>query len=77
MHDHTLINEGGGAQISFVFWRVKPVGFGEVDHGQYHAPRACISCGGASRQSHHNPRVGARHSKYKEARIKILCGVNI
>ena len=47
MHDHSLINDGGGAQISFVFWRVKPVGFGEVDHGQYDAPRPCISCGGA------------------------------
>jgi GT2 family glycosyltransferase len=47
MHDYSLINDGGGAQISFVFWRVKPVGFGEVDHGQYDAPRPCISCGGA------------------------------
>jgi len=47
MHDHSLINDGGGAKISFVFWRVKPVGFGEVDHGQYDAPRPCISCGGA------------------------------
>jgi GT2 family glycosyltransferase len=47
MHDHSLINDGGGAQISFVFWRVKPVGFGEVDHGQYNASRPCISCGGA------------------------------
>ena len=47
MHNHNLINDGGGAQISFVFWRVKPVGFGEVDHGQYDAPHPCISCGGA------------------------------
>lgn len=47
MHDRSLINDGGGAQISFVFWRVKPVGFGEVDHGQFDAPRPCISCGGA------------------------------
>ena len=47
MHDRSLINDGGGAQISFVFWRVKPVGFGEVDHGQFDAPRQCISCGGA------------------------------
>jgi len=47
MHDRSLINDGGGAQVSFVFWRVKPVGFGEVDRGQYDAPRTCVSCGGA------------------------------
>lgn len=47
MHDHSLINDGGGARISFVFWRVKPVGFGEQDKGQYDASKPCISCGGA------------------------------
>jgi len=47
MHDRSLINDGGGAQISFVFWRVKPVGFGELDQGQYDAVKACVSCGGA------------------------------
>jgi GT2 family glycosyltransferase len=47
MHDRGLINDGGGAQINFVFWRVKPVGFGEPDLGQYDVPRPCISCGGA------------------------------
>ena len=47
MHDRSLINDGGGAQISFVFWRVKPVGFGEPDQGQYDVQRPCISCGGA------------------------------
>jgi GT2 family glycosyltransferase len=47
MHDRSLINDGGGARISFVFWRVKPVGFGEPDRGQYDAPRQCIACGGA------------------------------
>ncbi len=47
MHDRTLINDGGGAKISFVFWRVKPVGFGEQDQGQYDVPCVCISCGGA------------------------------
>jgi GT2 family glycosyltransferase len=47
LHDRSLINDGGGAQINFVFWRVKPVGFGEPDRGQYDAPRPCISCGGA------------------------------
>jgi GT2 family glycosyltransferase len=47
MHDRSLINDGGGARISFVFWRVTPVGFGEPDQGQYDEPRPCISCGGA------------------------------
>jgi GT2 family glycosyltransferase len=47
MHDRSLINDGGGARISFVFWRVKPVGIGEPDQGQYDAPKPCISCGGA------------------------------
>ena len=47
MHDRSLINDGGGARISFVFWRVKPVGFGEPDKGQYDAPGPCIACGGA------------------------------
>ena len=47
MHDRSLLNDGGGARISFVFWRVKPVGFRELDQGQYDTPRPCISCGGA------------------------------
>jgi GT2 family glycosyltransferase len=47
MHDRSLINDGGGAQVSFVFWRVKPVGFGESDRGQYDTSHPCISCGGA------------------------------
>ena len=47
MHDRSLINDGGGAQINFVLWRVKPVGFGEPDRGQYDVSCPCISCGGA------------------------------
>lgn len=47
LHDRSLINDGGGARISFVFWSVKPVGFGEPDRGQYDEARACIACGGA------------------------------
>ena len=47
LHDRSLINDGGGARISFVFWSVKPVGFGEPDRGQFDAPHPCISCGGA------------------------------
>jgi GT2 family glycosyltransferase len=47
MHDRNLINDGGGARINFIFWRVTPVGFGEVDRGQYDIPHPCIACGGA------------------------------
>lgn len=47
LHDRSLINDGGGARISFVFWRVTPVGFGEPDRRQYDTPHPCISCGGA------------------------------
>jgi GT2 family glycosyltransferase len=41
------LNDGGGARISFVFWRSIPVGFDEVDEGQYDAIKPCIACGGA------------------------------
>jgi GT2 family glycosyltransferase len=47
MHDRSLINDGGGARISFVFWSVRPIGFGEPDRGQYDTSHPCISCGGA------------------------------
>lgn len=47
MHDRSRINDGGGARIDFVLWRVHPVGYGEFDQGQYDVPRSCISCGGA------------------------------
>jgi len=47
MHDRMLINDGGGARINFILWRVRPVGFGEPDLGQYDTPKECISCGGA------------------------------
>jgi GT2 family glycosyltransferase len=47
MHDRNLINDGGGARISFVFWRVDPVGVREPDRGQYDTPHTCIACGGS------------------------------
>lgn len=42
-----LINDGGGCDISFWRGRTRPVGFDEVDRGQYDTPRSCVSCGGA------------------------------
>ena len=47
MHDRQRLNDGGGAQINFILWRITPVGFGEIDRGQYDTPKKCISCGGA------------------------------
>jgi GT2 family glycosyltransferase len=47
MNDPEKINDGGGARINFVLWQVTPVGYGELDLGQYDTPRSCISCGGA------------------------------
>jgi hypothetical protein len=45
--DPERINDGGGCRISFWRGRTQPVGFGEVDRGQYDAVAPCISCGGA------------------------------
>ena len=47
MHDRARLNDGGGARINYLLWRVTPVGFGEIDRGQYDTVRPCISCGGA------------------------------
>jgi GT2 family glycosyltransferase len=47
MHDRERINDGGGAHINFMLWRITPVGYNEVDRGQYDSAKKCISCGGA------------------------------
>jgi GT2 family glycosyltransferase len=47
MDDRSRINDGGGAQINFISWQVTPVGYGEIDMGQYNTVKRCISCGGA------------------------------
>lgn len=47
MDDRSRINDGGGAQINFLSWQINPVGYGEVDRGQYDSIAPCISCGGA------------------------------
>ena len=47
MHDRQRLNDAGGAKINFMLWQVTPVGFGEIDHGQYDTLKKCISCGGA------------------------------
>lgn len=47
MDDRERLNDAGGARINFLLWQITPVGFGEIDHGQYDESRHCISCGGA------------------------------
>jgi GT2 family glycosyltransferase len=47
MNDRQRLNDGGGAKINYIFWKITPVGFGEIDHGQYDTIRPCVSCGGA------------------------------
>jgi GT2 family glycosyltransferase len=47
MHDRNRLNDGGGARINFMLWKITPVGYGEVDQGQYDTPKPCVSCGGA------------------------------
>lgn len=41
------LNDGGGCQISFWRGTTMPVGFDEVDTGQWDQRRDCIACGGA------------------------------
>jgi len=47
MDDRARINDGGGARINFISWQVTPVGYGEIDEGQYDTIKPCVSCGGA------------------------------
>jgi GT2 family glycosyltransferase len=47
MHDRQRLNDGGGARINFLRWKITPVGYGEVDLGQHDHIKKCISCGGA------------------------------
>lgn len=47
MHDRRLLNDGGGCRINYLTGETTPVGFAEVDRGQYDTVRSCISCGGA------------------------------
>jgi GT2 family glycosyltransferase len=47
MHDRTRLNDGGGAKIDFRLWQITPVGYNEIDQGQYDVNKPCIACGGA------------------------------
>jgi GT2 family glycosyltransferase len=47
MHDRERLNDGGGAKINFLTWQITPVGYNELDRGQYDVPKKCNACGGA------------------------------
>jgi GT2 family glycosyltransferase len=48
LKDRQRLNDGGGARIQFWLGRIRPVGYGEIDSGQYDTPTKCIACGGAT-----------------------------
>jgi GT2 family glycosyltransferase len=45
--DRERLNDGGGCRISFWRGTTIPVGFDEIDRGQFDQRRDCIACGGA------------------------------
>jgi O-antigen biosynthesis protein len=47
MDDRERLNDGGGCNIQFWRGKTHPVGYGEVDRGQYDRRARCVSCGGA------------------------------
>jgi GT2 family glycosyltransferase len=47
MDDRMRLNDGGGARVNFLLWQISPVGYGELDAGQYDIVKPCICCGGA------------------------------
>nr|WP_296751207.1 glycosyltransferase family 2 protein [Thioalkalivibrio sp.] len=47
LNEPNRINDGGGCQINFWLGRTKPVGFRQLDRGQWDQPAPCISCGGS------------------------------
>ena len=46
-HDPERLNDGGGCRIQFWLGRTQPVGYGEIDRGQYDRPARCVAGGGA------------------------------
>lgn len=47
LDDPQRLNDGGGCQLDFWRGQTVPVGFNEIDRGQYDTTRDCIACGGA------------------------------
>jgi GT2 family glycosyltransferase len=46
-YDPERLNDGGGCDLKLWLGKSRPVGFGEVDKGQYDRSHRCVSCGGA------------------------------
>jgi GT2 family glycosyltransferase len=46
-HDRERLNDGGGCSVNFWLGRTLPVGYGEIDRGQYDTPKPCVAGGGA------------------------------
>jgi GT2 family glycosyltransferase len=46
-YDPERLNDGGGCDLKLWLGTSRPVGFGEIDKGQYDRPSRCVSCGGA------------------------------
>jgi len=42
------LNYGGGCDLKLWCGRSRPVGYGEIDSGQYDRPRQCVACGGVT-----------------------------
>jgi O-antigen biosynthesis protein len=47
LDDPGRLNDGGGCRIDFWTGSTQPVGYGELDEGQYDEPRSGVVCGGA------------------------------
>lgn len=45
--DPQRLNDGGGHRVQFWLARTTPVGYKEIDRGQYDRPAPCVACGGA------------------------------
>jgi len=43
--DEKRINDAGGCKIQFHLGRTYPVGYGEIDNGQYNVPKKCVPGG--------------------------------
>ena len=46
-HEPERLNDGGGCRIQFWLGRTQPLGYGEIDRGQYDRPARCVAGGGA------------------------------
>lgn len=47
LDEPSRINDGGGSRIIFWLGKTDPVGFKELDQGQFDAVKECVCCGGA------------------------------